>query len=50
MNKREAKVLRLWKERLDIRTIARRLGYEGSSLTSGIEKVKAILKANGIQI
>lgn len=49
MNKKEAKVLRLWGEGMDCKVIARRLGYEGNALTHGIEKVREILLANGIK-
>jgi len=46
MNKKNDKVIRLSKEGLDPRLIARKLGYKGSSMPKGIEIVKRILKDN----
>jgi hypothetical protein len=50
MNKKEEKVLRLWKEGTDMRIIARRCGFEGSSMTKGIEWIKSVLSAHGIKV
>lgn len=51
MNKKEAKVIRMWNEGCsDLRFIAKRIGYEKSAITAGIEKVKKILADNGIKI
>lgn len=50
MSKKEDKIVRLYKEGLDIRLIARRLGYEGSAITAGIQKVKEVLQAHGIKV
>lgn len=51
MNKKESKVLRLWAGGThDLKVLARRLGYEGNSLTVGIERVRHILLSNGIKL
>ena len=43
MNKKEAKVIRLYEDGVEIKVIARRLGYTGNSMTAGIELVKQII-------
>lgn len=48
MNKSD-RVLKLWKRGIrDLKVIARKLGYDGAALTSGIEKVKEVLTESGI--
>lgn len=50
MNKRIEKILRLAKEGHDIRNIAKRCGHKGGAMTAGMEKVREVLRNNGVKI
>lgn len=51
MNKKNEKIIKLWERGItDFAVIARKLGYTGNSIQSGIERVKEGLRAKGIKV
>ena len=49
MNAKNERIERLWKKGIrDPRVIARKLGFSGSSMDKGIERVKEGLRSAGI--
>lgn len=50
MNKKELKVLRLSREGMEPKLIARRLGYTGNSITAGIEYVNKIISGDNTKL
>lgn len=48
-NKKDERIRKLWERGIrDLATIAKKLGYSGNAVTSGIERVKEGLKRLGI--
>ncbi len=47
-NHKDEKIRRLFEKGLEIKTIARKLGYEGSATDAGIAKVKESLVRMGL--